>query len=186
MQQTRERRAPLRFSQEEVHYASRPFERLSCSACGLTHRSFDAVNDCRQRKRRRRTMELTSRLAPDPVLPSSPPVASPPVAPLPLPPTMYGSNRNPQEFQSLLKKQEMVWCRNCSQAWFGPKPSGAIKNPKPKPKDPKPQQIVLYVSVDSPFSCGKAEEQREMWKNAVGRCHQHRVAKGATAKQLAI
>jgi hypothetical protein len=28
-----------------------------------------------------------------------------------------------------------------------------------------------------------------MWKNAVGRCHQHRVAKGemgATAKQLAI
>jgi len=55
-----------------------------------------------------------------------------------------------------------------------------------KPPDSEVQQIVLYVGVDSPFSYGKAEKQREMWGYAVARCRDHGVAKGATAKQLAI
>jgi hypothetical protein len=77
-------------------------------------------------------------------------------------------------------------CRGSEPASFSSQSHKRQREHQFKPSDSEVQQIVLYVSVDSPFSYGKAKEQREMWKNAVGRCHQHRVAKGATAKQLAI
>ncbi len=73
-------------------------------------------------------LQVNVNVIPSDVAPPLPPPPPPPLLSLPASPplAMYGSDRDPKVFQTILKKQEMVYCKNCSEAWFGLKPADAV------------------------------------------------------------